>query len=72
MKKTWILFYSIATMKQPKQVAREWGKPKTAVDWLKEDERFYNLQKDISKVFKEPPNPHLINIKLFLYSAKIR
>ncbi|MED2934092.1 hypothetical protein P4308_18745 [Bacillus wiedmannii] len=57
--------YSIATMKQPKQVAREWGKSKTAVDWLKEDERFYNLQKDISKVFKEPPNPHPNKYKTF-------
>ncbi|HDR8040719.1 TPA: hypothetical protein QCZ17_002976 [Bacillus cereus] len=51
-------FYTIASMKQPEQVAREWGKPKAAVDWLKEDERFYNLQKDITKVFKEPPNSH--------------
>ncbi|MGE7431592.1 hypothetical protein ACQKLM_26320 [Bacillus thuringiensis] len=58
-------FYTIASMKQPKQVAREWGKPKVAVDWLKEDERFYNLQKDISKVFKEPPNPHPNKYKAF-------
>ncbi|HDR8205141.1 TPA: hypothetical protein ACOQ31_005054 [Bacillus cereus] len=58
-------FYTIASMKQPKQVAREWGKPKAAVDWLKEDERFYNLQKNISKVFKEPPNPHPNKYKAF-------
>ncbi|HDR8042148.1 TPA: hypothetical protein QCZ17_004469 [Bacillus cereus] len=58
-------FYTFASMKQPNQVVREWGKPKTAVDWLKEDERFYNLQKDISKMFKEPPNPHPNKYKAF-------
>ncbi|KAA6458930.1 MULTISPECIES: hypothetical protein [Bacillus cereus group] len=58
-------FYTIASMKQPEQVAREWGKPKTAIDWLKEDERFYNLQKDITKVFKETPNSHPNRYKAF-------
>lgn len=58
-------FYTIATMKQPKQVAREWGKPKAAVDWLKEDERFYNLQKDIHKTIEADPNPHPNKYKAF-------
>lgn len=58
-------FYTISTMKRPHQVAREWGKPRAAVDWLKEDERFYNLQKDIHKTFEADPNPHPNKYKAF-------
>lgn len=51
-------FYTFATLKQKKQIAKDWGKSKTANEWLKEDERFYRLQKNINCSFDSVPIPH--------------
>lgn len=51
-------FYTFATMKQNKQVAKEWGGYKLASEWLKEDERYYIFQKNLRLTSKDTPVPH--------------
>lgn len=58
-------FYTFSTMKKESQIARDWGIPKPAAEWLKEDERFYNLKKDLHKTFEDTPNPHPAKYKSF-------
>jgi len=50
-------FYTIASKKQPKQVVKEWGKPKTAKEWIQTDERYYQLKKDIRQKLEPTPEP---------------
>lgn len=52
-------FCTIFTMKKEKQIAKEWGKAKKGMDWLKEDERYYLLKKNIDREWEEPtPYPN--------------
>lgn len=52
-------------MKGQNQIAKEWRAAKTGADWLKEDERYYNLKRDLHKNFCEAPNPHPAKYKTF-------
>ncbi|BCC15075.1 hypothetical protein BC30048_p2088 (plasmid) [Bacillus cereus] len=58
-------FYTFSTMKGKNQIAKEWGAAKTGAEWLKEDERYYNLKRDLHKNFSEAPNPHPAKYKTF-------
>lgn len=51
-------FYTFATLKQKDQVVKDWMNPKFASDWMKEDERYYALHKDLNRSFDSEPIPY--------------
>lgn len=61
-------FYTIASKKKPKQVVKEWGKAKTAKEWLQQDERYYQLKKDVRQKLEptlQPKEEKYRNFKVF-------
>ncbi|MGG3801211.1 hypothetical protein [Metabacillus fastidiosus] len=57
--------YTISTSKKPKQIIKDWAKPKTAEEWLKEDTKFQALSKNIDYKLKPTPLPHPDKYKNF-------
>nr|WGD72640.1 hypothetical protein P5645_22220 [Bacillus subtilis] len=55
--------YIIGTMKNEKQLAKDWAGPKKAKDWLSEDIKFHILKKNIDSQLR--PNP-LVNSDKFM------
>lgn len=50
--------YNIATNKKGKKLLHDWGKSKTALEWLKEDAKYHALMKNIDQEMRLDPTPH--------------
>lgn len=65
--------HNFATSRSLKQLSHDWSKPKRAEDWLKEDAKYYALNKNLDLTLRVDPQPHpdrYVEINLFFNKAK--